>query len=72
MQLSEGETVTFNDLIQRYGDHDQAIADKLGVSRQLVAHWRKAGISEARQAWIQQVTRGRIKAVLRQVAPLKR
>jgi len=54
--------MTFDDLVSRYGDSDTAIAGKLGVSRQLVAHWRRAGISEARQAWIQQVTRGRMRA----------
>jgi len=58
----------FKDLVRRYGDSDTRIAEALGASRQLVAHWRRKGISPARQAWIQVRTRGRLKAAPREVA----
>ena len=54
--------MTFADLIACYGDSNAEIAKRLGVSRQIVAHWRHAGITEQRQAWIQQQTRGKLKA----------
>lgn len=54
--------MTFADLIERYGDSDTDIAAALHTSRQLVRHWRKHGISEQRQAWIQIQTRGRLRA----------
>ena len=56
--------MTFADLTRRYGDSDSAIAARLGVSRQLVNHWRRHGISAPRQAWIQQTTRGRLRAAI--------
>ena len=54
--------MTFDDLARRYGDNDVAIAAALGTTRQLVGHWRKKGISQTRQAWIQLQTKGRLRA----------
>jgi hypothetical protein len=53
--------MTYSDLKRKYGT-DAGIAAALNTSRQLVAHWRKKGISPARQAWIQVKTRGRFRA----------
>jgi hypothetical protein len=50
------------DLASKWGDCPVTIAKKLNVSRQLVAHWKRAGISPVRQVWIQSVTRGKFKA----------
>lgn len=46
--------MTFAGLIRRFGDSNSAIAKGLNTSRQLVAHWRKNGISAQRQAWIRE------------------
>ena len=54
--------MTFADLIQKYGDSDASIARALGTSRQLVKHWRANGIAPQRQAGIQMVTKGRLRA----------
>jgi hypothetical protein len=61
-RVYDAAIMTFDDLKDRYGDNDVAIAAALGTTRQLVSHWRKKGISPARQAWIQIQTRGRLKA----------
>ena len=54
--------MTFDDLVQKYGDSDASIAKALGTSRQLVKHWRVKGIAPQRQAWIQMITKGRLRA----------
>ena len=53
--------MTFTDLRRKYGS-DSDIARRFGVSRQLVGHWRRNGLSHARQCAIQVATRGKLRA----------
>ena len=53
--------MTFADLQRKYGN-DSNIAKGLGVSRQLVFHWKKKGIPYGRQCMIQLATKGRLRA----------
>lgn len=53
--------MTFADLQKQYGS-DASIAAALNVSRQLVGHWKRNGISYPRQCAIQLKTRGRLRA----------
>jgi hypothetical protein len=41
----------YSELERRWGSPAN-IAKAIGVSRQLVSHWRKAGITEVRQVWL--------------------
>ena len=54
--------MTFAQIKRLYGPTDSEIARNLGVSRQLVAHWRVNGLSPARQGWLQLQTGGKLKA----------
>jgi DNA-binding transcriptional regulator YdaS (Cro superfamily) len=49
------------DLQRKYGN-DSNIARALGVSRQLVFHWKRKGIPYGRQCMIQLATKGRLRA----------
>ena len=53
--------MTHDDLRRMWGS-DSNIAKALGVSRQLVAHWRRKGLSYPRQCAIQIATKGRLRA----------
>ena len=53
--------MTFADLREKYGS-DSEIARRVGVSRQLVHHWKKKGIPYGRQCMIQLATKGRLRA----------
>lgn len=53
----------FQQLEKAFGS-DAAIAEALGVSRQLVGWWRRKGISPQRQAWIELMTGGSVTADL--------
>lgn len=62
--LTGGKTATivrgmnFAQLVRRYGKTDTEIAARLKVSRQLVAYWRKNGISKTRAAWLREKANG--------------
>lgn len=51
----------YADLERKWGSASN-IARALGVDRQLVNHWRRAGISYSRQCFIQIQTNGRMRA----------
>lgn len=53
--------MNFKDLVDHYGSQRQ-IAQALGVSKQLVSYWKRAGVPIGRQYEIQILTGGRLRA----------
>jgi len=58
---AQNAPMTYQDLAKQYGS-DSNIARQFGVTRQLVGHWKRKGISYSRQCVIQIQTRGRLRA----------
>jgi hypothetical protein len=52
-----------DDLVMKFGSESEA-ARKLGLTRAAISVWRKRGIPVQRQALIQLMTRGRLRAEL--------
>jgi hypothetical protein len=53
--------MTFDELKAHYGS-SQKIADAVGVSKQVVSYWKRAGIPIGRQYEIQILTGGKFRA----------
>jgi hypothetical protein len=53
--------MNFQDLVTHYGSPQQ-ISKALGVSKQLVSYWKRAGVPLGRQYEIQVLTGGRLRA----------
>ena len=51
----------FQELIDHFGSQ-QKVADGLGISKQLAAYWKRAGIPLGRQYEIQVLTGGKFRA----------
>jgi len=61
-------SMDYDDLMRVYKTPGNA-ADKLGVTRACISYWRWHGIPMGRQALIQLITRGRLRAADQATVP---